>query len=88
MRRLFTILFPLFCAATLSAQPIGDYSDPELIGVGRLAPRGEINPYASRDEAIADAFGGDYIIPLTEWQSSESADAVTYSTRFKGECQS
>lgn len=83
MRRLFTILFTLFCAATLSAQPLGDYSDPELIGVGRLAPRGEINPYASRDEAIADAFGGDYIIPLTEWQSSESADAVTYSTRFK-----
>ena len=83
MRHLFAILFPLLFAATLSAQPLGDYSDPELIGVGRLAPRSEINPYASRDEAIKGDFGGEYIIPLGDWQTTSSADAVTYSTRFK-----
>lgn len=83
MKRFFTIFFSLFCIATLNAQTLADYSDPTVIGVGRLAPRSEINPYASRDEAIADNMDGDYIIPLGDWQTTESADAVTYSTRFK-----
>ena len=83
MKHFFTIILSLFCFATLSAQEIADYSNPEVIGIGRLAPRSEINPYASRDEAIADNQNGEYIIPLGDWQTTESAEAVTYSTRFK-----
>ena len=83
MKRFFAIFLSFFCFATLNAQPLADYSDPEVLGVGRLAPRGEINPYTSRNEAIAGNLSGEYIIPLGDWQTTESADAVTYSTRFK-----
>ena len=83
MKRFFAIFLSFFCSVALTAQPLADYSDSEVLGVGRLAPRGEINPYASRDEAIAGNLSGEYIIPLGDWQTTESADAVTYSTRFK-----
>ncbi len=84
MIRSITTLIVALWALSLSAQPLADYSQPTTLEVGRLAPRSEINPYASREEAIADSRGaGEYIIPLGDWQKSESADAITYTTRFK-----
>ncbi len=83
IRRITTLIVALW-ALSLNAQPLADYSQPTTLEIGRLAPRGEINPYPSRDEAIADSrTASEYIIPLNDWQVTENDEAITYATRFK-----
>ncbi len=67
-----------------SGNALPHHLDPRVVAVGKELPRGNVTSHDSRDEAIRKTYhASKYLQPLTEWARTESADAVTYKTRYK-----
>ncbi len=58
--------------------------DPSVVAVNKELPRGEVVSHDSKVDAVRRTPGASkYLQPLTQWTRSESADAVTFKTRFR-----
>ncbi len=58
--------------------------DPTVVSIGKELPRGSVVSHDSRADAVRGTYGvSKYLQPLDEWTRTETAEAVTYKTRFK-----
>ncbi|MDR2891419.1 MAG: hypothetical protein LBV18_07510 [Alistipes sp.] len=70
-------------AVTVAAQT-PRHLDPTVVSEGKELPRGEVVSHDSRGDALRGGTGSSkYLQPLAEWTRTESAEAVTYKTRYK-----
>jgi beta-galactosidase len=71
-------------AQTRATYELPRHLDPSVVSVGKELPRGDVTSHDSREEAIRKVYhSSKYLQPLTEWTRSESAETVTYKTRYK-----
>jgi beta-galactosidase len=57
--------------------------DPTVVSIGKELPRGEVVSHDSKADAVRRTTGASkYLQPLTGWTRSETAEAVTYKTRY------
>lgn len=84
MKKIVATAAAIFFFATALPQTSPDHLDPRVVAVGKELPRGDVVSHDSRDEAIRKGYhASKYLQPLTDWTRTESADAVTYKTRYK-----
>ncbi len=58
--------------------------DPTVVSQGKELPRGEVVSHDSKVDAVRRTSGASkYLQPLGGWSRTESAEAVTYKTRFR-----
>jgi beta-galactosidase len=58
--------------------------DPTVVSVGKELPRGEVVSHDSKVDAVLRTSGASrYLQPLENWTRTETADAVSFTTRFK-----
>ena len=77
MKRILTIVTVMFAAAAASAQTVVSTS------VGAEAPRRQLRPYTSVDEAAANSDDRSaYIVPLTEWTREEAGGKTRFTAEF------
>ena len=58
--------------------------DPAVVSVNKELPRGEVVSHDSRVAAVRQTYGASrYLQPLSEWSRTETAETVSYKTRFK-----
>ncbi len=84
MKRVSAVIAGIFWVATSVCAQDLPAAHPDTLAGGKLQPRSEIMPYATRDEALnGDEGASAYIIPLDEWQSETLPEGIRYTTRFK-----
>ncbi|MDR2912834.1 MAG: hypothetical protein LBV38_06045 [Alistipes sp.] len=81
----FAALFALSATVVLAqGQELPRHLDPKVVAVGKELPRGDVVSHDSRIEAVRGTVNASrYLQPLTNWTSVETAEAVTFTTRFK-----
>ncbi|MBP3290259.1 MAG: hypothetical protein J6L75_04750 [Alistipes sp.] len=83
MKQFFSTIVLLFVmSASLSAQPL---TSPDGLSQGCEAKRMRVVPYATKELAqqyVSEAVESQYVRPIAEWQRSEDADAVVFTSSY------
>lgn len=83
MRKILLSLTAVLMFWCASAQ-VSRRTDPSVAAVGKEPARGDVVSHGSRAEAIRGEYHtSQYLQPLGDWTRSETAEAVTYKTRYK-----
>lgn len=88
IRFIFPFLAATMLSGILAAQSPASYSSyasqADKVSAGRkLAPRSEVTPYPTRQEAISRTAESSYKVNLLDWETTAEADGIRFTTRFK-----